>query len=317
MKELIMNRTAHVPVMKNEVIDILDLRNGLTVVDATLGGGGYTREIYKRIMPGGTLIAIDQDIVAIKRFEKFYPEIAKNIHIVHSNYSHIRKVLKDLHIDHVDHIVADLGLSSDQLGESDRGFSFSHDAVLDMRMDQSTAQSALEIINLTPEEDLAHIIFSYGDERFARRIAHAICQNRPIRSTAVLADIVVKAIPRGAQRSSRVHPATRTFQAIRIAVNDEYEHLRIFLTEGMNLLQKDGKMIVVSFHSGEDRLVKNIFRSNARGCICAPEMPVCQCGQKPIVTLITRKVIKPTEEEVANNSRARSARLRAVIKQKI
>lgn len=309
-----MEQTKHVSVMLDEVIELMELEKGMVVVDATLGGGGYTQEIYKRIMPGGTLIAFDQDMDAIDRFREYYPEIASNILIVHSNYSHIRKVLKEHDIDHIDRIVADLGLSSDQIGETDRGFSFSGDSLIDMRMDRSNDLSAFNIINELAEEDLAEIIFTYGDERFSRRIANLICEKRPISSTVELADIITNAIPDSARNKMKVHPATKTFQAIRIAVNDEYGHLKTFLAEGIDILQSSGRFVVVSFHSGEDRLVKNIFRTNARGCICDEELPVCCCEHEPMVQLLTRKAIKPSEEEIAKNPRSRSARLRAVVK---
>ncbi len=309
-----MERSKHVPVMMTEAIEMMNLRPGMVVVDATLGGGGYTQEIYKQIMPGGTLIACDQDVHAIERFKKHNPEIAKNIHIVHSNYSHIRKILKDHQIDSVDAIVADLGLSSDQIEETDRGFSFTSDAAIDMRMDQSQELSAYNVINNYERDELARVIYIYGDEKFSRRIADVICQSRPVTSGKQLASVIASAIPERMRRKSKTHPATKTFQAIRIAVNDEFEHLKIFLTEGIDVLQKDGKFIVVSFHSGEDRLVKNIFRANARGCICSLDMPVCRCGHSPIVSVITKKILTPSSEEIESNPRARSAKLRAVRK---
>ena len=309
-----MESSRHVPVMMKEAIDMMDLQPEMIVVDATLGGGSYTQEIYKRIMPGGTLIVCDQDMHAIERFKKHNPEIAKNIHIVHSNYSHIRKILKDHNIDCVDAIVADLGLSSDQIEETDRGFSFTSDVTIDMRMDQDRELSAYNVVNDYEQDELARVIYEYGDERFSRRIANAICRNRPIATGKQLADVVVSSIPAKIRRKSKTHPATKTFQAIRIAVNDEYEHLKVFLTEGIDMLQKDGKFIVVSFHSGEDRLVKNIFRANARGCICSLDMPVCRCEHSPIVSVITKKVVTPSFEEIERNPRARSAKLRAVRK---
>ncbi len=293
---------------------MLQLKKGMIVFDATLGGGGYTREIYKKIMPGGILIACDQDMQAIDRFKKDFSDIAKNIQIVHLNYSHIRKILKDVGISHVDAIVADLGLSSDQIEETDRGFSFSDNGLLDMRMNQAAQISAGDIVNEYSEEELAQLIYMYGDEKFSRRIAHAICENRPIEKTDKLTQVITDCIPVNMRKKSRIHPATKTFQAIRIAVNDEFGHLKVFLTEGIDVLQKSGRFSVVSFHSGEDRLVKNIFRENARGCICAPEMPVCRCEHEPQVQLITRKPLKPTDEEIHDNPRSRSARLRVVEK---
>jgi len=309
-----MENTKHVSVMLREVLELANLKKGMIVVDATLGGGGYTREIYKRIMPGGVLIACDQDNSAIDRFKKKYPEKAKNIHLVHSNYSHIRKILKGVGISHVDAIIADLGLSSDQIEETDRGFSFSDHGLLDMRMNREIQISAHDVINKYSEQDLAQLIFRYGDEKFSRRIACAICDKRPIQTTNILAQIVADAIPVNIQKKSKIHPATRTFQAIRIVVNDEFEHLKVFLTEGIDMLQKDGRFIVVSFHSGEDRLVKNIFRENARGCICVLDMPVCRCNHEPLVRLLSRKPMKSSDEEIRDNPRSRSARLRVVEK---
>lgn len=300
--------------MMNDVLDMAQLQPGMTVMDATLGGGGYTREIYKRIMPGGTLIACDQDMRAIDRFTKNFPDIAQHIHIVHSNYSHIRKIFKDEDIRHVDVIVADLGLSSDQIGESDRGFSFSTDSIIDMRMDQGESVSASDVVNSYTLADLTQIISEYSDERWAYRIARAICEHRPIISTKKLAEVIVSAVPQRVQRTMHIHPATKTFQAIRIAVNDEYAHLKVFLTEGIELLPTSGRFIVVSFHSGEDRLVKNIFRAHARGCVCPVDMPICQCGHVPELRILTKKPLGPSEEEVKKNPRSRSARLRGVVK---
>lgn len=290
------------------------LHEGMTVFDATLGGGGYTKEIYERIMPGGRLIACDQDQAAIARFRDAEPVLSQNIEIVHSNYSHIRKILQEMEVERVDAIVADLGVSSDQLEETDRGFSFRHGGPIDMRMDQGQSLSALEIVNRYAEEDLVKILFTYGDERFARRIAHAICVQRPIMAGDVLAQIVCDAIPHRMRRTMKVHPATKTFQALRIAVNDEYNHLKIFLTEGIESLRSGGRIAVVSFHSGEDRLVKNTFRTYARGCICAEDVPLCVCGVMPSVHVVTKKPIAPSEAEVQQNPRARSARLRVAEK---
>ncbi len=309
-----MKDTVHVPVMMNEAIDLLKLKKGMTVFDATLGGGGYTKEIYERIMPGGILISCDRDIEAIKRFKKKFPKIEKDIYLVHSNYSNIRKILKNFEISYVDAIVADLGLSSDQIEETDRGFSFSDTGLLDMRMDKSSDLNAYNIVNEINQSDLANLIFEYGDEKFSRRIAKGICDNRPIRSTKELTNVIVNSIPMVAQKRIKIHPATRTFQAIRIIVNDEFKHLKIFLTDGINVLQKSGYFSVVSFHSGEDRLVKNIFRLNARGCICDLDMPICRCEHNSLVEIVTKKPMTPSEEEILGNSRSRSAKLRCVKK---
>ncbi|XLQ19832.1 MAG: 16S rRNA (cytosine(1402)-N(4))-methyltransferase RsmH [Candidatus Moraniibacteriota bacterium] len=309
-----MTETQHKPVLMEEAIELLELKEGMVVFDATLGGGGYAREIYKKIMPGGTLIVCDQDMQAIERFKNSFPDIAEEIKIVHSNYSNIRKILKDFDIDYVDAIVADLGLSSDQMNETDRGFSFMGESKLDMRMDQSLELTAHYVVNEYSKNELSQIIRNYGDEKFANLIAKNICNQRPIVTSGELADIIINSIPNSVKRKQKIHPATKTFQAIRIEVNNEFENLKIFLTDGISVLQKSGYFSVVSFHSGEDKMVKNIFRSNARGCICDPEMPVCRCEHEPSVRVITRKPIKPSEKEISDNPRSRSARLRSVEK---
>jgi 16S rRNA (cytosine1402-N4)-methyltransferase len=308
-----MESTKHISVMQKEAIELLKLRKGMTVVDATLGGGGYTRDIYQKIMPGGMLIAFDVDINAIERFKKDFEDIANNIHIVHSNYSHIRKILKEVGVGRVDAIVADLGLSSDQIQETNRGFSFFDEGRLDMRMNQNDDLSAYDIVNNIKEEELSQILFEYGDEKYAKKIAKAICQTRPISTTKELTQII-EGVVFAPRNGKKIHPATKTFQAIRIAVNSEFEHLKVFLTEGIKVLQSSGRFIVVSFHSGEDRIVKNIFRTNARGCICEPEMPVCRCQHTPSVRVLTKKPLTPSDEESRDNPRSRSARLRAVEK---
>jgi 16S rRNA (cytosine1402-N4)-methyltransferase len=241
--------------------------------------------------------------------------MAEKIIIVHSNYSEINSVLAENGIKAVQAIVADLGLSSDQLNDFQRGFSFQSEYLLDMRMDQSEEYSAMNLVNDMEEEVLAKMLFVYGDEKKSRRIAQKIVQNRPIENTQELANLIEKISPR--RRGQKIHPATKTFQAIRIAVNREFEHLKKFLKDGIKLLKVDGRMAVVSFHSGEDKIVKNIFRTNARGCICPEYVFECNCGHQPLVKLITRKPLKPTELEVQNNPRARSARLRVIEKIKV
>lgn len=309
-----LEHSVHVPVLMKEALEALELKSGMTVVDATLGGGSYSREIYKRIQPGGTLIAIDRDKDAIDRFRKTDPEIAEKIILVHSNYSDIRKILKDHDVQSVHAVVADLGISSDHVEEADRGFSFRHDGPLDMRMDQSVGETAAELIARSSQRDLTQLLREYGDERHARRIAEAIAQAREekmIMTTGELSEVITNALPSIAQHQ-KIHPATRSFQALRIAVNEEYEHLMLFLTSAIDVLTTSGRLAVVSFHSGEDRIVKNSFRANARGCICPKEIPICQCDHVPNVRLITRKGCVPTQEEITHNSRARSARMRFV-----
>ncbi len=301
--------TRHVPVMVAEAIDGLALREGMTVVDATVGGGGYSAAILERIGESGMLVAMDRDGSAMEQFCEKY-DADHRVHGVHSNYSRIRSVLKGMGIAQVDAIVADLGVSSDQLDDAVRGFSFAHAAPLDMRMDVRQERTAAAIVNHADEAEIAQVVQEYGDERFARRIARAIVAARPIADTVRLAEIVVAALPSAARRATRIHPATRTFQALRMAVNEEIMHLKMFLTEGIDVMTSGGRIAVVSFHSGEDRTVKNVLRTYARGCICAPDVPLCVCEHTPQVHILTKKPITPTEEDVRNNPRARSARLR-------
>lgn len=305
--------TRHVPVMMREAIDGLDLREGMTVVDATFGGGGYTAEILRRIGAQGTVVAMDRDESAIARCQEKYGADHR-VHGVHSNYSRIRTVLKEAGIASVDAVVADLGVSSDQLDDAQRGFGFMHAAPLDMRMDARDSRTAATIVNHAPQEEIARIVQLYGDERFAMRIARAIVGARPVADTAQLAEIVSAALPPQARHASRIHPATRTFQALRMAVNEELAHLKTFLTEGIDVVKSGGRIAIVSFHSGEDRVVKNVFRTYARGCICAPDAPICVCGHTPQLRILTKKPIIPTEAEVRINPRARSARLRVAQK---
>lgn len=305
-------QTKHVPVMMKEAIEMLNLKDGMTIVDATLGGGGYTKEIFQKIMPSGKLISFDRDAEAVENFKKNNSEIADKIILVHSNYADLKKVLAENGIDKVDGIVADLGLSSDQIENVDRGFSFQNESDLDMRMDKNQNLSAFSFVNKAEEKFLADVIFSYGDEKKSRQIAKKIVENRPIQSTTQLASIVKKVVP--TNWKNKIHPATKTFQAIRIFVNNEFESLKVFLTEGISLLKNGGRMVVVSFHSGEDRIVKNCFRTNARGCICPDDLPICQCNHKAVVKILTKKPVHPSEEEIKNNPRSRSACLRAIEK---
>lgn len=303
-----MKESVHVPVMMSDAVKALNLKPGMTVVDATVGGGGYTKEIYQKIMPGGRLISFDRDKESIDRFKNNYSEIAEDIILVHSNYADIRKILEENGIESVDAIVADLGLSSDQLEDSSRGFAFKNESLLDMRMDQNESYSAKDLINEVEEGVLADIIYQYGDERNSRKIAKAIVNDRPVNTTVQLAEIIAKVSP--SNWKSKIHPATKTFQAIRIFINKEYDYLRDFLIDGIGLLEKGGRIAVVSFHSGEDRIVKNSFRANARGCVCPDEIPICRCDHEALVKIITKKPLGPSDEEVMINSRARSAKLR-------
>lgn len=324
--------TVHKPVLINEVIESLGLKNGDTVVDATLGGGGYSREIARKIGNDGFLIAIDLDIEAINRFAelpitnfqlpKKYQipntkyKIQGNICLVNDNFANLKNILIDLGIEEVDAVVADLGISSDQLDSAERGFSFTADSELDMRLNQEQELSAKEIVNKYSKEELEKIFRDYGDEKYARRISEAIEKTRKeriIQTTKDLVFIIEKAVP-GSYKHQKIHFATRVFQALRIETNNELENLKKFIPNAIEILKKGGRMAVVTFHSGEDRIVKNIFRENARGCICPKEFPVCRCNQKPKVKIITKKPISPGLAEREENPRARSAKLRVVEK---
>lgn len=306
-------QSVHVPVMMKEAIDALHLQKGMSVIDATLGGGSYTRALHNSVMPGGRVIAIDQDQDAIMRFEKSFPDLADDITLVHKNYSQIRTICQEHGIRDVDAIVADLGISSDQLERAERGFSFLSDGPIDMRMNSTEGVSAQELVNHASREELMRVLRLYGEQQHARKVADAIIGARPLETTGELSQIVAHALAK-AYRGKKIHPATKTFQALRIAVNDEYGHLETFLEDAVALLRRGGFMSVVSFHSGEDRIVKNTFRMMARTCQCPESAPVCTCKATPSVRIVHHKGITPSAEEVAQNPRARSARLRIIEK---
>jgi 16S rRNA (cytosine1402-N4)-methyltransferase len=307
--------------MLEEAIEALKLKNGDVVVDATLGGGGHSLEIIKRILPKGKLIAIDQDSEAIKKFEevldklKFKPK-KENISLNHGNFSDLESILKNNKIFKVSAVLADLGISSDQLDSSERGFSFQKNAQLDMRMDQSRKLSAWNVVNEYPGESLERILREYGEEKFAYYIAKTITnarKNKSVDTTDELVEIIGNSVP-GSYKRRKIHFATKSFQAIRMEVNNEKQNLGIFLKKAIEVLNKKGRLAVITFHSGEDRMVKNIFRENARGCICPKEFPVCRCANMPSVAVITKKPISPGAREIADNPRARSAKLRIIEK---
>lgn len=311
----------HIPVLLEETIDGLGLEPGDTVVDATLGSGGHSLEILKKILPSGILIALDVDPLAIERFKQRIRDVSwaqqamddGKVKLFESNYSALRQVLDDAEIDKVDAIVADLGFSSDQMDRAERGMSFLRSGPLDMRLGQTDDKmTAADIVNGYVEADLIRVLKEYGEERFARNIARALVEERSkqrIVTTEQLADIVKRAIPKRFQ-AERIHPATKTFQALRIEVNRELEHLEAFLPQAVQSLKTGGRLAIISFHSGEDRIVKQILRQYAGGCICPPGFPVCRCDKKPLLKLIAKKPIIPSEEEVKSNPRARSAKLR-------
>ncbi|MFC1645363.1 16S rRNA (cytosine(1402)-N(4))-methyltransferase RsmH [Patescibacteria group bacterium] len=311
--------TIHKTVLLKEAVDNLNLKEGMTVVDATLGGGGHSLNILKTISSTGKLIAIDRDQKAIDRFKKNTDELGlnyENLIPVKSNFSDIDKVLDDLKIEKVNAILADFGLSSDQLDNTNRGFSFRGDSELDMRMDQSQELTAADIVNTYSEERLWKIIRILGDEKYARRISKEIVEKRDegvIKTTNELVEIIEKVIPEREKRK-KTHCATKTFQAIRMEVNKELESITSFVEKSIERLKSGGRLAVISFHSGEDRIVKSIFKESAKGCECPVAFPVCICGKSPDVKIISKKPIMPSQEEVDENPRSRSAKLRIIEK---
>jgi 16S rRNA (cytosine1402-N4)-methyltransferase len=305
----------HIPVLLDEVLSYLQLQPGMTVVDATLGGGGYAREIVRRISPRGIFIGIDRDYEAILRVKSELEELGEtldvSVYLVHRNYSEIQDVLRELGKKRVGGIVADLGFSSLQMDDGQRGLSFMKDGPLDMRFDrESDTETAEEIVNNRDVKELELIFREYGEEKYARNIARAIEEYRKgslIATTKDLREIIENVVKR---KKEKIHPATRVFQALRMEVNQEMHHLEKFLEASLDVLDICGRLSVVSFHSGEDKRVKMFFRENARGCICPKTFPMCRCGRLPRIKIITKKVIKPKEEEVRINVRSRSAKLR-------
>ena len=305
----------HVSVLLNECLEGLNIKENGIYVDGTLGGAGHSSEILKRLSKEGRLIGIDQDTDALKAAKERLKDYS-NVTFVHSNFSNIENVLNNLNIDGVDGILMDLGVSSYQLDEGERGFSYMKDAPLDMRMNRENDFSAYNVVNEYSEEDLYRIIRDYGEEKFAKRIASFIVENRQeknIETTLELVEIIKNAIPAKARREGP-HPAKRTFQAIRFEVNSELSILNKTIEDGVEKLNKGGRMAIITFHSLEDRIVKNKFRDLAVSCRCPKEFPVCVCGEKAKVKIISRKAIEPTKEEVEINPRSRSAKLRVIEK---
>lgn len=300
----------HVSVLLNECIEALDIKKDGIYVDCTMGGGGHSLEILRKLDGNGRLIGIDQDTNAIaaakKRLEGF-----SNVTYVHDNFHNIDSILESLEIEKVDGILMDLGVSSHQLDEAERGFSYMKNAPLDMRMNRESSLSAYEVVNTYSEEDLYRIIKEYGEERFAKRIAQFIVERRaqkPLETTFELVDIITAAIPGKFRKEG--HPGKRTFQAIRIEVNQELKILDKAIRDSVARLNSRGRIAVITFHSLEDREIKNLFKEMEDPCICPKDFPVCVCGRKPSVKVITKKPILPSDEELAENSRSRSAKLR-------
>nr|WP_074950248.1 16S rRNA (cytosine(1402)-N(4))-methyltransferase RsmH [Alicyclobacillus macrosporangiidus] len=302
----------HVSVLLEETVDGLAPRGGGRYVDCTLGGGGHAQRILDASAPSGRLLALDQDETAIAHAGERLRPYGDRVILVRENFRYVRRCVEEARFGLVDGVVFDLGVSSPQFDEAERGFSYRWDAVLDMRMDRRQALTAADLVNGASEEELARIFFEYGEEKFSRRVARAIVRRREtgrIETTGELAELVREAIPAPARRSGP-HPARRVFQALRIAVNDELGALQEGLEGAFSVLAPGGRLAVITFHSLEDRLVKRRFAEWCQGCVCPPDFPVCTCGRTAEARLVTRKPIVPSEAEVAGNPRARSAKLR-------
>lgn len=302
----------HKPVLLEEAIAYLNVRPGGIYADGTLGGAGHSTEIAKRMMPDGLLIGIDQDQNAIDTARERLKAFGDRIIIVHNNFKNIKKIIHENNIDGVDGILLDIGVSSHQLDEEDRGFSYMHEGPLDMRMDRSYSKTAEIIINEASFEEIKKIIRDYGEEKWADRIARFICDERKkkrIETTLQLVDIIKMAIPAAARREGG-HPAKRTFQALRIAVNDELNVLEEAIKDCVDILKPGGRLVVITFHSLEDRIVKTLFNNMERPCTCPPQIPICVCGKEPQLKVVTKKPVTASEEELNSNSRSKSAKLR-------
>lgn len=306
-----MSEFHHVSVLLEECLEALDIKPDGIYVDGTLGGAGHSSRIAAQLTTG-RLIGIDRDPVALQAAGKRLEPYKNNITLVHSNFCQIAQVLREQNISGVDGILLDLGVSSPQLDDAQRGFSYMADAPLDMRMNGQDALTAKQVVNTWPREELRRILYTYGEERYAPQIASAICRRREektIETTLELVDVIRSAMPPAALREKQ-HPAKRSFQAIRIAVNDELGSVETVMADAIPLLNPGGRLAVITFHSLEDRIVKTAMAEAAKGCTCPPSFPVCVCGKKPQVKLISRKPITASNEELEQNPRSRSAKLR-------
>ena len=305
----------HKPVLLDECVEALNIRPGGTYIDGTLGRAGHSREIARRLTTG-KLLCIDRDMAAIEAAEERLAPWRDKVTLIHGNFSDLGQILRDAGVSGADGMLFDLGVSSPQLDDASRGFSYMRDAPLDMRMDAAAALTAREVVNQWSYEELRRILYEYGEERYAPAIAKAVCRAReaePVETTLQLVDIIKGAMPPAALREKQ-HPAKRTFQAIRVAVNGELEALPPMLAAAVEALNPGGRLAVITFHSLEDRIVKRALADMARGCTCPPEFPVCVCGKKPRVRLLSRKPILPGPAELEENPRSRSAKLRAAEK---
>ena len=303
----------HVSVMAEEVLKVLEVKQDGVYLDCTLGGGGHSRRIGSLLSRKGFLIGIDRDDDALNAAKKNLSDLSCRVELVHGNFSELEKILSDLGVEKIDGAVFDLGVSSHQIDTAERGFSYMHDSKLDMRMDRRQNLTAFEVVNSYAEEKLAKIFHDYGEERFSKKIANVICESRknfPIETTGELVKLIEKNVPR---TKNGGHPAKRIFQAIRIEVNNELEILNSSVTAAVKKLNLGGRIAVITFHSLEDRLIKNTFKNLAQGCICPKNFPVCVCGHKPEIKILG-KAITATAEEIYNNPRSKSAKLRAAEK---
>jgi 16S rRNA (cytosine1402-N4)-methyltransferase len=302
----------HQPVLLKEVIQALRPHSAGVYVDGTIGAGGHAAALLTASAPHGQLFGFDQDKNALDIAKQRLAEFGNRVHLLHANFDQLQRLATQRHFPPIDGILLDLGVSSMQFDRPERGFSFQADGPLDMRMDETGGQTAADLVNHLPERELADLIYRYGEERRSRPIARAIVKARPLRRTTELAQVVAGAKAGKGGHQTKIHPATRTFQALRIAVNDELGALERALPQAINLLKAGGRLAVISFHSLEDRIVKQYFKRESQDCICPPEQPVCTCRHKATIYIITKRPIMPSSAEVNVNPRARSAKLRVV-----
>ncbi len=304
---LTMPTPTHISVLLNEAIEALQIKPGGSYIDCTVGLGGHTKALLESSYPKGKVLGIDADPEALEISRNKLSQYSNSLILINDNFANIEKICQENDFVPVDGILFDLGMSSAQLADSQRGFSFQSDAQPDMRFNPEQVLTATDLINILPERRLAQLIFEYGEERHSRQIAQIIVANRPIFSTKKLAVLIEEAI---GGHQYKIHPATRTFQALRIAVNHELENLDAALNQTIRCLKRHGKLVVISYHSLEDRIVKQFMKRESMSCLCPAQTPVCNCGHRPSFKLITKKVITPSHEEIRKNPRSRSAKLR-------
>jgi len=302
----------HIPVLYDAVMASLAPESGGRYIDGTVGLGGHAQGLLEASAPDGELLGLDADPQALEQARANLASFAARITLVQGRHHNLGEIASRQGWRQVDGILLDLGVSSLQLDKAERGFSFREDGALDMRLGPDGTQTAADLVNDLSERELADLIYAFGEERYSRRIASAICRERPFRGTARLAEVVARAVPNRSRQ--RIHPATRTFQALRIAVNDELESLRQVLPQALDLLKPGGRLAVIAFHSLEDRIVKQYLVRESKDCICPSELPACVCDHRATVRLLTRKPVRPSEQEVAENPRSSSARLRVAEK---